>query len=424
MNYYKTLAERSASIDVPNHTIDLDDELVVLLNGLIPNRNVIVDIPRWKNDEDAVPYVVYRFSRSTKFTNKETLFFPPYDPILISADNKILAVIYSYQYYSRDIDVSTFIIEQLNQIKINPVQYFSTIGNRWGKCLLCGRTLKVEKSLDRAIGPVCYGRLKNIGVKIVPEGSYNVDIGSAEQKRHVTILTDNSLEGLLNDIEREGLLNFNTMLSQYYDAGLTIKLSGFVTFHRQVKAIPVFKREYYGIRKVLMVSVKPQKPSYYSHLTKVMQKYSYDPKHDSWVLTQKQYIKLVQDGILKEVEEEKEWWRSERKGGDDLSALEQQMSALDIKSPQIELKQTISPIELKQTILPPVETNKPSEVIKQGDIEVSEKDNKLYVKNFPYMQRELIKQLPNVKWAPEFKSWSMPTQNKAELDLLISKLNK
>lgn len=41
---------------------------------------------------------------------------------------------------------------------------------RYGRCIVCGRFLKVAKSVERGIGPVCFSYFGNIKKEDIPLG--------------------------------------------------------------------------------------------------------------------------------------------------------------------------------------------------------------------------------------------------------------
>lgn len=49
------------------------------------------------------------------------------------------------------------------QYRLTPAELLSVaeveaLSLEWGKCIVCGLSLRVEKSIKRGIGPVCFGR--------------------------------------------------------------------------------------------------------------------------------------------------------------------------------------------------------------------------------------------------------------------------
>lgn len=220
--FYTTLQERREGITVSNSLHRLHEDTEEVLNVLFTSETVIVSLPYWE-EEDVMPHHVYhiKFSRNNPGTGIAYLFAGDYNPLVVYRSDRIIGVIYEQYYFSRSEEDTAWILRQFEEIEEDPVSYFSRIGERWGKCMICSRKLTAEKSIERAIGPVCYKRIRqiprfespkrydlNTRARIDPGDSYLYDVDSSNP--------------LLNSIEAESIRRFSDLLSFYLFSGFNI----------------------------------------------------------------------------------------------------------------------------------------------------------------------------------------------------------
>lgn len=179
---YTTLRERiegkALEIAVGITLFPLALRVIRFLDTLVNAPGVRLSLPRWKDQEtttakksDPMGYYTLRvYGDARRYKEKGApLFFEGYDPITITYTSdlhkrgddadRIVGIVYDGIIFARNAEHGKFVDDELNYLVQDVEAYFSDMGKRWGKCLICRHPLSAAKSLERSIGQVCYGRL-------------------------------------------------------------------------------------------------------------------------------------------------------------------------------------------------------------------------------------------------------------------------
>lgn len=218
--YYTTLEERRENVNVPNKVHLLHGDTEQVLDALFTSETIIISLPYWRNQNDRQPQYIYhiRFSRNNPGTAINYLFSGEYNPLVIYRNDRIVGTIYEQYYFSRSKKDAEWILHQFEEIEKDPVAYFSSLGERWGRCMICSRKLTTEKSLERAIGPVCYRRIEAVPRFDVPQ-SYDLNKQvEIDPKNNFLYLVDKE-NPYLNYIELNGMRELSRLMTFYLYAG-------------------------------------------------------------------------------------------------------------------------------------------------------------------------------------------------------------
>lgn len=221
--FYMTLEERRNERSVDNTLYLLHRDTEQLLDSLFSQENMIISLPRWSSPTARNPQFVYtiRYSRNNRTKNLKYLFVGDYNPLVVYKNDWIVGVIYEKYYFSRNIEDAEWILQQFEEIEKDPMDYFSRVGERWGSCVVCGRTLTAEKSVELSIGPVCYSRLEGLPIFDSPQ-PYDLT-------RHTLSSEDDDIlymhygEAHLNMIESKSMEEFSNFLNFYLNSGFKIE---------------------------------------------------------------------------------------------------------------------------------------------------------------------------------------------------------
>lgn len=188
------------------------------LRELFCTNKVHLYLPWWdlsnktKNPTDW--YEIKYASNTGKTVCTTRMFAGTYDPLIIKREKAgaIVGVIYANCLFKREKEMPMF-IELLNELVADPQGFFDRMGKRWGHCLCCKREITADKSIQHAIGPVCYKRLKTLTgwVKktmdeITPKDTTDEQVVPTAR--------------LLNPIEFDGVSRLNLLLKSYVASGM------------------------------------------------------------------------------------------------------------------------------------------------------------------------------------------------------------
>lgn len=274
MAWYKTLSERYAGVIIDATIYTTRPELMMLVTALIPGPTTRILIPRWTS---TIPYILeeeYTLTRSSRERSSSALFLAPYDPIVVyNKRDKLIGVLSTEGFAARKFDINqdelpsdSFVIDELELMLKDPISYFESVGKRYGKCLICGRPLKTEESLERAIGPVCYKHVMD--AREYARNAIYEDVSELAEVRTghhgIAELSDRSKK-ILSSEELTGLTTFNTLLYKYYRSGFHINPIGLLEFDTHTN-YPAYRLDL-PAAKDKIVHLRPVDSSQYTGLT-------------------------------------------------------------------------------------------------------------------------------------------------------------
>lgn len=381
--YYSSLAERvSGNVPILQGLYTINKQIAAILDSLFVSNGVRLSIPRWKKDDSDISPTYHYVIQFSSRNRQHPLFFEPYDPLIITEykKNNILTVIDEQTVYARDDDTAQFIISELTILSNNPRRYFKEVGKRWSKCLICTRTLTNVESMKRAMGPVCYGRVRDIAdvLRNIEEGGkvesyvevpdincdFGCDVLEGPDGPEVELILKMPDTKLLNPIELEGLNKINSKLQKYINVGAIYSPQGLLTVEPNVNRIRVNIKYLPGT-----VNIKLENGRDRWFLRQLVQRYprsEYNEKDDSWTVSNRTYTTI----------------------SGNLSVLNPEEPFLGSKT---------------------------------HNIRIEENEDGILVYNFPYDQRSEIKKLRS-RWRPDLKAWVVPNDNREELNVLINKI--
>ncbi len=382
--YYSTLQERIYNTAPENvDELQLDMRVSTILDSLFITNTVRLSIPQWlDNDNDLKPTNHYVIQFASRINRTKPLFFEPYDPLVVTRykEKELLSVIDARVIYSRDEPVTNFIVSELQIMAENPRKYFKEVGKRWSKCLICNRDLTAVDSIKRAMGKVCYSRVRDIAEDLRNleeiedresnakpsdpdmECEYGCDIET--NKDEPEVISKMPMSNLLNPIEISGLNDINSKLQRYSNIGAIYNSAGFLTVEPQTSKI---NAKVNFVKGMVEINLENKQDRWeLRHLVQKYPKSQYDEKTDTWSISNRTY-NLISD-------------------------------KLNIAN-------------FNATAL-------------KYNIRVEDGINGILVYNFPFSNKEDIKNLSKgeVIWLPDIKAWQVPNQLRADLNKLINKL--
>lgn len=248
--YFLPISDRSNAAMVKKtlvvKPIKLSTLITRTLNSLFHTNEVHLFLPYWAEDGDNINldwddkkkinapdgikrklkvsqpngYYELRYSSNNK---KEKEFIPPYDPLVVLDHNGMhIGAVYKGNLFLSE--SAKYLLPLLKVMSEHPTEFFEILGKRWGICLCCKKTLTAESSLERAIGPVCYKRIRRIrtilGLEEVQEGDVIVPIAGE---------IDHNLprcKSLYNPDEEEFLDGMNQLIDKFTSAGMHVGKTG------------------------------------------------------------------------------------------------------------------------------------------------------------------------------------------------------
>jgi hypothetical protein len=244
----RTLKERFEGKNVEGTVFQIRKEAYDVLYDLL-SGTAGIHIPRWNGKADSTipPDEVYTAKRSETYssqsddiTKSPMLFIDPYDPIIfLDSKKKIVAIMDTYVLTLRDIGGDPFLPDQVELIAKDPIGYCEKIGELYGRCIVCGKTLKAAESIERSIGPVCYARVKS-AQEITKKNAKDDVFLLAEARDSSVGLVDtyDKLDRYLYPMEETGLAAINNKIQEFFKAGFIINPFGQLTVQPIDSPIP------------------------------------------------------------------------------------------------------------------------------------------------------------------------------------------
>lgn len=227
--------------------ISLSVRVTKTLNSLFPSNAVHLFLPYWSEDgdnidlkwqkkKDDVPtdikrklkvskpsgYYEIRYSSNNK---KQKEFINEYDPLVVLDNNgTYIGTIFKGNLFFLDTASSVCLLNLLTTMSEQPSEFFEILGKRWGVCLCCRKTLTVESSLERAIGPVCYKRIKRIRKVLGYSEVSESDVLVAREEE-----IDHDLPkcvSLYTPDEADFLSGLNSLIGSLVNSGMTVNSTG------------------------------------------------------------------------------------------------------------------------------------------------------------------------------------------------------
>jgi len=182
------------------------------LRELFCTTKVHLYLPWWdEKNTTKTPSDWYEIKYASN-TRDGRMFAGDYNPLLVKREKAgaVVAVVYNGVLFRREKQLPMF-LELLGELVADPNSFFDRMGKRWGHCLCCKREITAGKSLQHAIGPVCYKRLKTLDgwVKKAQE-----EIQPSGEDEVVATAC------LLNPVERKGITQLNALLKSYTASGM------------------------------------------------------------------------------------------------------------------------------------------------------------------------------------------------------------
>lgn len=276
MAWYTTLSERYAGIVIDATVYTTRPQLMALVNALIPGPTTSIHLPRWSSTPPYVLEEEYTLTRSSRLSTSSVLFLAPYDPIVVyNKADKLIGILSTEGFAARKFDrkqgelrSDSFVVDELELMLKDPISYFESVGKRYGKCLVCGRSLKVEESLERAIGPICYKHVMD--AREYAQNTVYEDVSELAEVRtghQGTVELSDNLRKILSAEELVGLLAFNTLLYKYYRSGLHVNAIGLLDFATHTN-YPAYRLDRpTNTNRDIVVRLRPVDSSQYTGLT-------------------------------------------------------------------------------------------------------------------------------------------------------------
>jgi hypothetical protein len=184
-----------------------------ILGGLFCNSGTHLFLPSWASEGDSKPTDCYELRYASSYKS-ERMFAGDYNPILVRRERAgaVVAVVYDGNLFRKERELP-MLFEMLDEMVKDPRGYFDRVGKRWGRCLCCKRAITADRSIQQAIGPVCFKRLKNMErlIKALRGDVELPEVGSGEVV---------STAYPLNPVERESVQRVTDAYLELVEAGL------------------------------------------------------------------------------------------------------------------------------------------------------------------------------------------------------------
>jgi hypothetical protein len=243
--WFLTTEERTKSTMVAKYRsttpIILEKIISDILRTLFITTEVKLYLPYWdKSNTGSTPDVWYYIRYATK-ASRSPLFVEPYNPMMVKKytnnskgeiKSEECAIIYAGHLFA--LSTIPHLLDLMSKMAEWDSDFFEVCGKRWGRCLMCNKELKVEKSLERSMGPVCFSRLEKVN-------TYDASEPHEEREEEIIPVALDIMETFLNTVEAKTIDTFNDILDAFAKQGLRIdttsgapKLSLGLVYHGRV----------------------------------------------------------------------------------------------------------------------------------------------------------------------------------------------
>lgn len=219
VSWFLTLQERNDPGTVLRYRDTMPEALSTKVAGalkeLFCTNRVHLYLPWWdEKNLSKVPTDWYELKYASNSTGAKQ-YAHPYDPLVVKREKAgaVVAVMYQGHLLRKEKELP-MLMELLEELVADPKGFFDRMGKRWGRCLCCKREITADKSLQHAIGPVCYKRLRTLDGWVA---KVTKDVGVLEGVSDLV-----STAHTLNPVERQGVAKATVLFRSYIAAGFTL----------------------------------------------------------------------------------------------------------------------------------------------------------------------------------------------------------
>jgi hypothetical protein len=427
VSYFMTLEERrdvGMMLKYKNVKPEaLNSKVVGALSSLFVNNKVHLYLPWWSDKRNPIDFYELRFSSNGAGVRK---FADPYDPILIRREkhNEIVAVVYEGYIFRRD--ATPMLLELFEEMANDPAEFFERVGKRWGRCLCCKKEITADKSIERAIGPVCYKRIKKV-VKFVTQVKEEIEIDSLDVVIAPTARA-------LNPIEYGGVVALSNMylgalkcgfeFDPCFGALLMPNETGDRRYCGELTEVELDGPKYRHVgraqKKCISFRVTDETPHTISALTQLNA--LWDNENKVWLVLKDHKQKLGSYFRIKWILMHKR--RSKATNSSITSSNATLSSAVTINTTNTmsNAASTNNKIASTTTTAPSITTPAASTTTTTQKIHAQLADGRIELSGTTYPYRTLIRNLGG-EWDKNRKVWLVPIESRDKVDELMRKIN-